>query len=166
MTTKRTAARTATSTTAPATSTHQRQHHDTTATTGATVTTGPEGFAAGTGKLTTSDGIDAAITVHTCTNTGETDLAFDGDGPDAGRLTVNAENGQKSITWTSSTDQREGTIDTVQVGDTGNFRVTGKLSIADDSAQPATFILVGTCPTLGSTTTSPTTAGATTTAPA
>jgi len=124
---------------------------DTTTTT-TTTTKEADDFAPGTGLVTTSDGLDASLTVHECTSGGETDIRFEAVSPDGGKLVVIADGNQKSITWRAPSDEREGTVETVQVGDTGNFTLTGKLTIADDTATPATFELVGTCPLAGSTT--------------
>ncbi|MFI5044236.1 MAG: hypothetical protein ACHQDC_05545 [Acidimicrobiales bacterium] len=125
---------------------------DDTTTTTTTTAKAEEDFAPGTGLVTTSDGLDASLTVHECTSDGETDIRFEAVSPDGGKLVVIADGNQKSVTWRAPSEEREGTVETIQVGDTGNFTLSGKLTTADDSAAPATFELVGTCPPAGATT--------------
>jgi hypothetical protein len=56
-----------------------------------------------------------------------------------------ATSNQGPIILDAAEGRREGTIDTAQVGDTGQLTASGAFTPADDSAEAATFELIGTC---------------------
>lgn len=95
-------------------------------------------------NLTTSDGVDAALDVTSCDNPGETTISLEATNETAD-LEMDAAGGSGTIIFDSSDGRREGTVDSVQVGDTGNITASGTLSAADDSAGTATFELTGSC---------------------
>ncbi len=115
------------------------------ATTAATTSAAP---AAGTVQLTTSDGVDITLDLESCSSDGETDLTLRASSETAD-LSVEATAGTGPVMLTSADGDREGRADSVTVGDDGEFTATGPLTLADDTAEPATFELTGNCGTAG-----------------
>lgn len=108
-------------------------------------TTTDGGTASGpTVTLTSSDGLDSTLDVTSCDNPGETTISLRASNESAD-LELDATGGTGTIVFDSSDGRREGTVDSVQVGDTGNITASGSLTPADDSASPATFELNGSC---------------------
>lgn len=107
-------------------------------------TTTDGGAATPTVTLTTSDDINATLDVSSCDNPGETTITLRASS-ESSDLELDASGGTGTIVFESSDGRREGTVDSVQVGDTGNITASGSLSPADDSASPATFELSGSC---------------------
>lgn len=100
--------------------------------------------AGATVRLTTSDGLDVTMDVTSCDNPGETSISLTAE-TESSDLQMDATGGSGTILYESSEGNREGTVDSVQVGDTGNITASGSLSVADDSADAATFELTGQC---------------------
>jgi hypothetical protein len=113
--------------------------------TGSTRATDPEG-ASELGslefELTTANGdVTVTGTSDGCTNPSETtlDVTFT-DG--TSEVVVSAEDGEGSVIIPGLF---EGTIDQIAVGDLGNVLISGRGGLADDSAEPTTFEVLGNC---------------------
>lgn len=93
-------------------------------------------------ELSTANG-DVAVrgTSDGCTNPSETtlDVTFT-DG--TSEVVVSAEDGVGSVIIPGLF---EGTIDQIAVGDLGNVMISGRGGLADDSAEPTTFEVLGNC---------------------
>ncbi len=114
----------------------------------ADTTSGPVGGSEPTVRLVTSDGLDETMIVTSCNNPGETTLtlkAQSNDLEDPIIMDVDATGGKGTIVL-SGGDEREGTVDQLMVGDTGEITASGVLNIADDSdTSNNTFELTGNC---------------------
>lgn len=111
-------------------------------------TSAPVGGSEPTVRLVTSDGLDESMVVTSCENPGETTLklsAQSNDLEDPIILEIDATGGKGTIVL-SGGDEREGTVDQLVVGDTGEITASGVLNIADSSdAGDNTFELTGNC---------------------
>lgn len=115
-------------------------NRDSTSTSGDTAPSG----AGQTVRLTTSDGLDVTMDVTSCDNPGETSISLTAE-TESSDLQMDATGNSGTIFYESSDGNREGTVDSIQVGDTGSITASGSLGVADDSADPATFELTGQC---------------------
>jgi lysozyme family protein len=95
-------------------------------------------------NLTTSDGLATTLDVKTCSFVGEQGLQLEAEN-ETNKLTVAAEDNAGTISLASADGDREGSVESVEVGDHGEFVATGMLTLASDGAEPADFELTGTC---------------------
>lgn len=88
------------------------------------------------------------FTIGSCTNPGETTISFMGESAEGTIIDISAEEQVGGITIDGPEGSWEGSIDAVEVGDLGNFTISGTASVADDSAEggPFDFTLTGQCP--------------------
>jgi len=104
---------------------------------GGTTSSAPKTF-----ELTTADNsVSLSGKAQSCTSNGETTLSvvFSNGSKE---VIVSATNGTGQVMMPG---QFEGTIQSISVGDTGAVRITGKGSVADDTAKPTTFTITGNC---------------------
>jgi peptidoglycan hydrolase-like protein with peptidoglycan-binding domain len=94
--------------------------------------------------LVTSDGLSRTFDVVTCSSSDETSFELTAQSESA-QLTASATAGQGPIVLVEGSGQSEGTVEAVQVGDSGELAASGSLTPADDSAASATFELSGSC---------------------
>ena len=93
-------------------------------------------------ELTTANGdLTVRGASDGCTNPSETtlDVTFT-DG--TSEVVVSAEDGEGSVIVPGLF---EGTIEQIAVGDLGNVMISGRGGLADDSAEPTTFEVLGNC---------------------
>ncbi|MDY7103218.1 MAG: hypothetical protein S0880_18705 [Actinomycetota bacterium] len=98
-------------------------------------------------QLTTSADLDETFDVTACENVGETSLTLEAvtDDPDDPILLVlDAADGTGTILLSGS-QEAEGTVDELTVGDTGEIDASGTIG-APDAEETDTFELTGTCP--------------------
>lgn len=95
-----------------------------------------------TARLTTSDGVDQTLDVVTCGFVSESEFALKAQ-TETSDLSIDVNGEESSVVYSSADGNREGAVDTVTGVTT--ITVTGDLSLADDSADPATFELVADC---------------------
>jgi hypothetical protein len=95
-----------------------------------------------TARLTTSDGLDQTLDVRQCETASENEFEFRGE-TETSDLEISVNDEESSAVYNSADGRREGDVDSIE--GTGTVTVTGSLSIADDSAEPATFELVADC---------------------
>ncbi|MEQ6902068.1 hypothetical protein [Nocardioides sp. YIM 152588] len=95
-------------------------------------------------QMATADGAIALTgTADACTNPDETTLAVTfTDGTTT--VAVDASGGGGGIVVSGGT-QFEGRVDTLVVGDVGNVEITGHGALADDTAEPTEFTILGGC---------------------
>ncbi len=98
-------------------------------------------------ELTVDGGPTWTFEVTRCDSPSESTVTLTGetaDGGDVVELELEAEDGEGTIV-VSGGDEAEGTVDSVQVGDTGAITASGDLAPSDDSAESASFRLEGQC---------------------
>ena len=88
------------------------------------------------------------FSVDSCTNPSETTISFAGESVEGTIIDISAEDQIGGITIDGPEGSWEGSIDAVEVGDSGLFTISGQASIADDSETdgPSNFTLTGQCP--------------------
>ncbi|KHL13393.1 hypothetical protein CLV56_3964 [Mumia flava] len=92
---------------------------------------------------TEDDTVDFDGTAQSCDNPDESTLSVEfTDG--TGTATVEVSGGTGSVVVTGG-PEFEGRIEQFQIGDDGSVTASGHGTIADDSAQPTTFTLTGSC---------------------
>lgn len=100
--------------------------------------------AAGSFELTTADGSMAVAGTATDCRIGDDRsslrVTFSGSSQD---VDVDAADGGGSVTVTG---EFEGRIDSMSIDDSGEVAISGTGTISDDSAEPTTFEVNGTCP--------------------
>jgi hypothetical protein len=94
-------------------------------------------------RLTTSDGLDQTLDLVTCEFVAEDEFELTAR-TESSDLLVSVTGEESSVVFQSADGNREGTVDSVTTSDEV-VTVTGSLSKADDSADPATFELVADC---------------------
>lgn len=88
-----------------------------------------------------------SATVEKCSNRNTTSLDLTASDSAGNTLTVKATDGSGSVTYRGGSEDREGTVRSVQVESDGTFSVSGVLSTADDSAPaPDDLSISGLCP--------------------
>lgn len=107
-----------------------------------------DGGAPAGGKTFTMRTADGEIILDgaapTCDNPGESTLAVTFSSTDGTTVSVDAEDGKGSVRVSGATEF-EGKIIAVTVGDSGDVAISGEGSLADDSAEPTSFTISGSC---------------------
>lgn len=96
-------------------------------------------------EFTTSDGLDYQLPIATCESAGESSISLETGETDFADLAIEASGGTGTVALNDASGHREGTVESVQVGDAGDFVVEGSIDPPDDGDVPATFTAEGSC---------------------
>lgn len=108
---------------------------------GATTTAGGD---VATVALTTSDGGSFTLDVTSCENPAESTVRLSARSETAD-LAIDATDGEGTLNFSSADGDRQGSVESAQVGDAGNVSITGPITPAGGGDESETFEVTGRC---------------------